>query len=80
MNEKTVTFRVDEHIKNAFERIAQEKDLTTSQMLRHFMRNVVDESMSKNAQKGLFETTKSENNNKTNAKQKSVIPKEWRAK
>lgn len=80
MNEKTVTFRVDEHIKNAFEKIAEERDLTTSQMLRHFMRSVVEENMSKNAQKGLFETTKKQGNTKAKEKQKSVIPDTWRAK
>lgn len=42
MEEKIITFRIDEKTKKEFEKIAKEQDLTTSQMLRHFMRDVVE--------------------------------------
>lgn len=54
MSEKVVTFRIDENMKKAFEAIAKENDLTTSQMLRHYMRNTVEQNMKKNAQKSLL--------------------------
>ena len=80
MTEKIITFRVDEHIKKAFEKIAKEQDLTTSQMLRHFMRDIVESSMKNNAQQSLLEPLKKESNSKAKSKQKSVIPDAWRAK
>lgn len=58
MSEKIMTFRVDEDLKKAFEKIAERADLTSSQMLRHFMRDVVDDYMKKNAQGSLLEQKK----------------------
>lgn len=37
MSDKLISFRVDEDIKKMFDLVAKEKDLTVSQMLRHFM-------------------------------------------
>ena len=74
MNEKIINFRVDEDLKNAFELVAKNNDLTSSQMLRAFMREVVDEYMKKNAQQSLLKP-----NNTTKTK-KSVIPDNWRKK
>jgi len=37
MGDKLISFRVDEELKKMFDIVAQEKDLTVSQMLRHFM-------------------------------------------
>lgn len=53
-----MTFRVDEDLKKAFEKVAEKADLTSSQMLRHFMRDVVDDYMKKNAQGSLLEQKK----------------------
>lgn len=79
MNEKIINFRVDENLKNAFEMIAKTNDLTSSQMLRAFMRKTVDDYMKSNAQKSLLEPIKKQSNTKAKAN-KSVIPDEWRAK
>lgn len=70
MAEKIITFRVDENIKKAFEKIARESDLTTSQMLRHFMRDIVEENLKSNAQQSLLEPLKQKGNTKTSIKQK----------
>lgn len=37
MSDKLISFRVDENLKKMFDVVAQQKDLTVSQMLRHFM-------------------------------------------
>ena len=42
MTEKTVSFRVDEKIKDEFELIAKAKDLTSSQLLRAFMKKTIE--------------------------------------
>lgn len=77
MNEKIINFRVDENLKNAFEMIAKNKDLTSSQMLRAFMRETVDEYMKENAQQSLLKPSSTTNKAKT---KKSIIPDAWRAK
>jgi antitoxin component of RelBE/YafQ-DinJ toxin-antitoxin module len=77
MNEKIINFRVDENLKNAFEMIAKNKDLTSSQMLRAFMRETVDEYMKENAQQSLL---KPSSTTKKATTKKSVIPDAWRAK
>ena len=45
-----ITLRVDQHMKNAFERIAEELDMTTSQMLRHHIRRMVEQHAAAHAQ------------------------------
>lgn len=80
MAESIVNFRVDNDLKKAFEMIAKEKDLTSSQMLRAFMREAVAEYMKENKQRSLLDTPKRQENNKGKEKQKSVIPNSWRAK
>lgn len=80
MAEKIITFRVDEHIKKAFEKVARDADLTTSQMLRHFMREVVENEAKTNAQQSLLEPLKKTGNTKSTTKKISVIPESWRAK
>lgn len=77
MNEKIINFRVDENLKNAFEMIAKNKDLTSSQMLRAFMRETVDEYMKENAQQSLLKPSNTKSKTKT---RKSIIPDAWRAK
>lgn len=77
MNEKIINFRVDENLKNAFEMIAKNKDLTSSQMLRAFMRETVDEYMKENAQQSLLKPSSTAKKATT---KKSVIPDAWRAK
>ncbi len=47
MTDKIITFRVDQKIKYEFEKIATEKDLTTSQLLRAYMRDFVEENKGK---------------------------------
>lgn len=79
MSEKIINFRVEEDLKNAFELVARNSDLTSSQMLRAFMRETVEKYMKENAQRRLLEPEKKEKNNKEKAN-KSVIPDAWRAK
>lgn len=50
MSEKIVNFRVDEKVKKEFEIIAASEDQTLSQMLRAYMRYVIDDYMIKNNQ------------------------------
>lgn len=80
MTDTVVNFRVDKDLKTAFEMIAKEKDLTSSQMLRAFMRDAVEHYMKNNAQKSLLEPSKQKANSKDKAKQKTAIPNAWRAK
>lgn len=80
MTETIVNFRVDKELKTAFEMVAKNKDLTSSQMLRAFMRETVEDYMKNNAQKSLLEPSKTKTNSRTKTKQKSVIPDAWRAK
>lgn len=44
MDEITVSmiFRIEKNLKTAFERVAKDRDLTASQMLRSFVRNAVE--------------------------------------
>ena len=57
MDEATVSmiFRIEKGLKNAFERVAKEKDLTSSQMLRAYVRSAIEEHIKQNAQKDLFQ-------------------------
>lgn len=48
-----ITLRVDQHMKTAFERIAEELDLTTSQMLRQYIRRMVEQHAAAHAQGAL---------------------------
>lgn len=45
MSETTLTFRVDEALKTQFATIAKQHDRTASQLLRDFMRNVVNQEV-----------------------------------
>lgn len=76
MTDKIINFRVDENLKNAFELIAKNNDLTTSQMLRAFMRDSVANYMKNNAQQSLLVQQPAKQ--KKEIKQKSVIPNSWR--
>ena len=78
MSEKIVNFRVEEDLKNAFEAVAKSEDLTSSQMLRAFMREKVDIYMKGNAQGDLLKPVKTPKIKPK--KQKSIIPDSWRAK
>lgn len=78
MTDKIINFRVDENLKNAFELIAKNNDLTTSQMLRAFMRDSVANYMKNNAQQSLL--SQQPTKQKKEIKQKSVIPNSWRKK
>lgn len=83
MTETVLNFRVEKELKRAFEAVAESKDLTTSQMLRHFMRESVKEFMSKGGAQGdlLKPTTpKQKGRPREKAKPKSPIPESWRAK
>jgi len=53
MKEVILNFRVDETLKKGFEKVAKSHDLTSSQMLRSYMRYEVDRYMKENAQQGL---------------------------
>ena len=53
MKEVILNFRVDETLKKGFEQVAKSNDLTSSQMLRKYMRYEVDKYMKENAQQGL---------------------------
>lgn len=83
MIEKVVNFRIDEQTKKAFEMVAENSDLTSSQMLRGYMRKVVEDYMKNNAQQSLLsnETAQQKKAAKQkNIKPKSVIPEAWRFK
>lgn len=79
MNESIVNFRVDTELKKAFEIAAKSEDMTSSQLLRRFMREKVENYMRSNAQGSLIEPVKKQNNTKAKAN-RSVIPDAWRAK
>ena len=51
--ESLISFRVDQPMKTAFERVATELDLTPSQMLRQYIRRVVAQHAEANAQGAL---------------------------
>ena len=53
MKEVILNFRVDEALKKGFEQVAKSKDLTSSQMLRAYMKWEVEKYMQQNAQQGL---------------------------
>lgn len=50
MSETTLTFRVDEALKTQFATIAKQHDRTASQLLRDFMRNVVNQEIGPHAE------------------------------
>lgn len=84
MTDTVMNFRVDQDLKNAFDMAARDMDLTSSQLLRHYMRKTVAEYMAANAQGSLIERKKPVGDAKapTKAKKpaKSLIPASWRAK
>lgn len=47
MTEKTITFRVDQQLKYEFEKYAKSIDMTSSQLLREFIRETVDKNKTK---------------------------------
>jgi len=49
-DQSIVTARIDRHLKAAFEAICKAEDITTSQMLRGFIRQTVSEYNAKHAQ------------------------------
>lgn len=53
MDSTTINLRLPSDLKNAFELVAKSKDLTSSQMLRHYMRFEVENYMKNNAQQKL---------------------------
>jgi antitoxin component of RelBE/YafQ-DinJ toxin-antitoxin module len=52
MSEKIVSFRVDEKIKNDFEKLAKNMDMTTSQLLRKFMKEMTENNKQKGKANG----------------------------
>ena len=58
MAEKIINFRVDEDLKNAFELVAKQRDITSSQLLRHYMRHEVQQYLKNNAQGDLLKGRK----------------------
>lgn len=75
----SMIFRIEPELKKAFERVAREKDLTASQLLRSFVRETISQHASRTAQKDLFkpeptqkasEPTKPSAQPKPSAKQK----------
>ena len=72
MSEKTVSvvFRVDEDLKNAFERTAKKRDITVSQLLRGYMRHFVEKYAQEDAQGDLLEPAKA-----TKTERQAVTPK-----
>lgn len=53
MDSTTINFRTTSDLKNAFEIVAKSKDLTSSQMLRHYMKWEVEQFMKANNQQSL---------------------------
>ena len=49
-----IVFKIDPDLKAAFERIAAERDLTVSQMLRAYIREEVESEAKSNKQTDLF--------------------------
>ena len=47
MTDKIVTFRVEQKLKYEFEKLANSLDLTSSQMLRAYMREIVEKNKNK---------------------------------
>lgn len=75
----SMIFRIEPDLKKAFERVAEDKDLTASQLLRSFVRETVTQHASRTAQKDLFkpeptqkasEPSKPSTQSKPSAKQK----------
>lgn len=50
----SIVFRIEKDLKLAFDRIAKSKDLTVSQMLRGYIRDMIEYDAKKNAQNDLF--------------------------
>lgn len=61
MKEVILNFRVDETLKKGFEQVAKSKDLTSSQMLRKYMRFEVEKYMSENSQTSFLKDGKAKN-------------------
>jgi antitoxin component of RelBE/YafQ-DinJ toxin-antitoxin module len=80
MTEKIINFRVDENLKKGFEMVAKNLDLTSSQMLRAYMREAVENYLKNNAQQSLLAKEPTRPKKETKSKQKSVIPDSWRHK
>lgn len=64
----SMIFRIDPDLKKAFEKVATERDLTASQMLRRFVRETV--GITTNEQKEAPEPLKPSGHSKPSAKQK----------
>lgn len=47
MSEKIVTFRIEQQLKYEFEKYAKSIDLTSSQLLRQFVRETVEKNKAK---------------------------------
>ena len=54
MSESLITFRVDRDLKKAFDKIAKEQDITSSQLYRAFMRDYVESYIKQNKQGDLL--------------------------
>ena len=53
MDSTTINLRLPSDLKNGFDLVAKSRDLTSSQMLRHYMRFEVENYMKNNAQQKL---------------------------
>lgn len=49
----TITLRIEDEIKTAFERVAEDLDQTTSQLLRAYIRHAIQQHAAKHAQREL---------------------------
>jgi antitoxin component of RelBE/YafQ-DinJ toxin-antitoxin module len=52
MKEVIITFRCEQKIKYDFEKLLKEKDMTISQVLRQYMKQVVEDEKAKGAKRG----------------------------
>lgn len=50
MTEKLISFRIEEDLKNEFDEIAKRYDITTSQLLRKFVRDTIEQHKKQNQQ------------------------------
>ena len=70
MTDSVMNFRVDSDLKKGFEMAAKSVDQTSSQLLRAFMRETVENYMRKNAQGELLSQKKGMGDTKVSPKQK----------
>ncbi len=70
MSDTVMNIRLPSDLKKAFDLVAKELDLTSSQLLRHMMRDAVAQYMTRNAQGDLLGASKPSGHTKTPPKAK----------